>query len=185
MKCFTIGILAVVVAAGVVAGGAEQAQNAERLLKAAMNTEMVDGDLKAAIEQCQKIAAGSDRSIAVQALLRMPDQRFLLFARDNGDRDRPNVPGVCQSREAKLRRSVLRCPPGSSRQPCIQMAGRSSSGPLTWTLRTYVPTCGSANPGTTRTAMRTSAASNSKSLRSAVTTVAPCRRAVSAMSASF
>jgi Tol biopolymer transport system component len=47
------------------------AQDAARLLKAAMNTEVVDGDLKAAIEQYQKLAAGGDRLVAAQALLRL------------------------------------------------------------------------------------------------------------------
>jgi len=49
------------------------AQEQERLLKAAMNTELVNGDLKAAIEQYRKVAAGGNRTLAAQALLRMAE----------------------------------------------------------------------------------------------------------------
>lgn len=45
----------------------------EVALRAAIEIETVKGDLKAAIEQYKKIAAGSDRSIAVRALLRMAE----------------------------------------------------------------------------------------------------------------
>jgi Tol biopolymer transport system component len=49
------------------------AQDLERLFKAAVNTETVDRNCKAAIEQYKKVAAGSNRSLAAQALLRMAD----------------------------------------------------------------------------------------------------------------
>jgi len=45
----------------------------ERQLKAAMNTELVDGNLKSAIEQYKKIAQGSDRASAAKALVRMAE----------------------------------------------------------------------------------------------------------------
>lgn len=73
MKRFTIGLLAVVLATGIVPAGAGQAQDAERLLKAAVNTEMVDGNLNAAIEQYKKVAQSSNRVLAAQALVRMAD----------------------------------------------------------------------------------------------------------------
>src|SRR6185436_5335721 len=42
-------------------------------LRAAMETETVKGDLKGAIEQYRKIAQGSDRAIAAQALIHMAE----------------------------------------------------------------------------------------------------------------
>ena len=62
-----------VVLAVVLAGGALRAQDLERQFKAAMNTELVSGDLKAAIEQYRKVADGSNRALAAQALLRMAE----------------------------------------------------------------------------------------------------------------
>src|SRR5262245_16397296 len=52
---------------------AAQQSKADVALRAAMETETVKGDLKAAIEQYKKIAAGSDRVIAARALLRMAE----------------------------------------------------------------------------------------------------------------
>src|SRR5262245_26405907 len=49
------------------------AQDLERLFKAAVNTETVDRNCKAAIEQYKKVAAGSSRPLAAQALVRMAD----------------------------------------------------------------------------------------------------------------
>jgi hypothetical protein len=63
-------LLAIVLGLGAVMTGA---QDAARQLRAAMNTEMIDGDLKSAIEQYKKIAAGTDRAIAAQALLRLAE----------------------------------------------------------------------------------------------------------------
>ena len=68
MKRFAL-VVAVVVA--LVSG--LQAQDAARLLRAAMNTEDVDGDLEGAIAQYKKIAASGDRPVAAQALLRMAE----------------------------------------------------------------------------------------------------------------
>ena len=47
------------------------AQDLDRLFKAAVNTETVDRNCKGAIEQYRKVAAGSNRTLAAQALLRM------------------------------------------------------------------------------------------------------------------
>jgi Tol biopolymer transport system component len=49
------------------------AQDHERLFKAAMNTEFVDGDLTRAIEQYAKVAASANRALAAQALVRMAE----------------------------------------------------------------------------------------------------------------
>jgi Tol biopolymer transport system component len=49
------------------------AQDLERQFKAAVNTETVDRNCKAAIEQYRQVAAGSNRPLAAQALLRMAD----------------------------------------------------------------------------------------------------------------
>lgn len=55
------------------AAAAPQAQDAERLFTAAMNTELVDGNLKQAIEQYRKVAESRDRALAVKALVRMAE----------------------------------------------------------------------------------------------------------------
>jgi len=61
----------IAVVATVLATGADKAQDAERMLKAAMNTELVDGNLKIAIEQYKKVAQSGVRPLAAQALLHM------------------------------------------------------------------------------------------------------------------
>jgi Tol biopolymer transport system component len=61
----------VVIALAVFAAPGALAQDAARLLKAAINTEMVDGDPKAAIEQYKKVVASGIRPLAAEALLRM------------------------------------------------------------------------------------------------------------------
>jgi Tol biopolymer transport system component len=68
MKPIWIGIVAAVLAVG-----ADRAQDAERLLKAAMNTELVDGNLKAAIERYRKVAQSGVRPLAAQALVHMAE----------------------------------------------------------------------------------------------------------------
>jgi hypothetical protein len=62
-----------IVAAAALASQAVNAQDPARLFKAAMNTEMVDGDLKAAIEQYRRVSEAGDRPLAARALLRMAD----------------------------------------------------------------------------------------------------------------
>ena len=61
------------VVAVMLAAGADKTQDAERMLKAAMNTELVDGNLKAAIEQYKKVAQSGIRPLAAQALVHMAD----------------------------------------------------------------------------------------------------------------
>ena len=79
MKRITLGILVLVLGAGLMAelatavAAAGQGQDAGRLLRAAMNTEMVDGNLTAAIEQYKRVAASGDRALAAQALVRMAE----------------------------------------------------------------------------------------------------------------
>jgi len=68
MKRIVIGILAAVLSAG-----AQKTDDAERLLKAAMNTELVDGNLQAAIEQYRKVAQSGHRGVAAQALIHMAE----------------------------------------------------------------------------------------------------------------
>ncbi|MBI3279188.1 MAG: PD40 domain-containing protein [Acidobacteria bacterium] len=69
MKSILIGALAAILAAGA------QSNEAERQLKAAMNAELLNGDLKAAIKQYGEIAAKykSDRAVAAMALVRMAE----------------------------------------------------------------------------------------------------------------
>src|SRR5690242_19247218 len=68
MKAILIGAMTAMLAAG--------AQNeAERQLKAAMNADLVNGDLKAAIKQYGEIAAKyrSDRGVTAMALVHMAE----------------------------------------------------------------------------------------------------------------
>lgn len=73
MKRFWMGVLLAVVAAGVVRGqqtsGGQPSAGAR--LEAAIKKEVVDGDLKTAIELYRKLAGSSDRAVAARALLRM------------------------------------------------------------------------------------------------------------------
>ena len=63
-----LAVLALVVVAGI----APRAQGKPELaLKAAMDKEVVDGDLKAAIELYRQVGKSSDRAIAARALVRM------------------------------------------------------------------------------------------------------------------
>jgi len=55
------------------ASAALEAQDPERLLRAATNLEMVDGNLKDAIAQYRKVAASGNRVLAAQALVRMAE----------------------------------------------------------------------------------------------------------------
>ena len=55
------------------ASAATDAQDPERLFKTAMNTELVEGNLRAAIEQYRKVAESAPRPLAAQALLRMAE----------------------------------------------------------------------------------------------------------------
>lgn len=68
--------LALLVAVMTCLAGGLQAQDAARLLRTAMNTETIDGDLAGAIKQYQAIVAKyaqTDRAVAAEALLRMAD----------------------------------------------------------------------------------------------------------------
>lgn len=66
MKRFPLVVVAIVLAAG-----GPAAQDLERLFKSAVNTETVDRNCKAAIEQYKKVAASSNRTLAAQALMRI------------------------------------------------------------------------------------------------------------------
>ncbi len=70
---FTLSILALVAVA--VTFAAAQIDTARTMLEAARKTEVVDGDLKGAIEQYKKIvaSAGTNRPLAAQALVRMAE----------------------------------------------------------------------------------------------------------------
>jgi len=69
MRRFAVSVLAVIVLVSV----APYAQETERQFKAAMNTELVDGNLKSAIDQYKKVAASGNRALASQALVRMAE----------------------------------------------------------------------------------------------------------------
>ena len=68
--------IAVAVLAAALLAGAQPKDDAERLLKAAHNTELVDGDLKGAIKQYGEIVAKytkADRAVVAMALVRMAE----------------------------------------------------------------------------------------------------------------
>lgn len=66
-------LMTAVLVALVLGAVAPHAQEPDRLFKAAMNTELVDGNLTAAIELYKKVAEGSNRALAAQALVRMAE----------------------------------------------------------------------------------------------------------------
>src|SRR5262245_9203257 len=73
-KTFAASLVVVALAMMLAARSAviAQGQNkAQAALKAAMDKETLDGDLKGAIEQYKKLAQGSDRAIAAKALIQM------------------------------------------------------------------------------------------------------------------
>ena len=81
-----------------------------------MNTELVDGDLKAAIEQYKKVAEGGDRALAAQALVRMAEcyrklgdaqaqAVYRRIARDFGDQ--ADAVALARSRLAEAAAPVL------------------------------------------------------------------------------
>ena len=102
MKQFAFVMLAVTLVTGVPA-----AQDLERLFKAAVNTETVDRDCRGAIEQYRKVAAGNNRALAAQALLRMADcyrvmgdvEAQRIYERIVNDyRDQPETSAIARTR---------------------------------------------------------------------------------------
>ena len=76
MKRCGIAVLLALLTTAMLAARADKNPEAERLLKAAMNTELVDGNVKAAIDQYKRIVdqyGRSDRVTGAQALLRMAE----------------------------------------------------------------------------------------------------------------
>jgi Tol biopolymer transport system component len=73
MKRLYIVALLAVIAAGVVRGqqGVTAPTSAGAQLEAAIKKEVVDGDMKTAIEMYRKLAQASDRGVAAKALMRM------------------------------------------------------------------------------------------------------------------
>ena len=74
MKRNTLILVAIALCAFLVIGypiNQTKDDRAEVALQAAIKTETVDGNLKAAIEQYQKLANGSNRALAAKALVRM------------------------------------------------------------------------------------------------------------------
>ena len=69
MKRIALALLTLLV----VAAAAPRAQDVDKLFKAAMNTELVDGNLPAAIEQYKKVVQTGSRALAAQALVRMAE----------------------------------------------------------------------------------------------------------------
>jgi Tol biopolymer transport system component len=71
MRFQLMPVMLALVAAATLVGA--QAEEPRMLFEAARKLEVVDGDLTAAIAQYEKVAQGSDRALAAQALLRMAD----------------------------------------------------------------------------------------------------------------
>lgn len=72
-KFILIGILGAALAASPIVLGAQKQRDVELQLRAAMNTELVDGDFKAAIEQYRKVVKSGIRPLAAQALLHIAE----------------------------------------------------------------------------------------------------------------
>ena len=114
--------LATIVVALALAASGIEAQDAPRLFKRAMNTEMVDGDLSAAIEQYRQVVESADRALAAQALLRMAacyeklgdPQAGAIFERVG--RDFPD-----QTNAAAQARAALSRMPGGRTEPEARM----------------------------------------------------------------
>ena len=71
MRMMWIGLVATVLLG--VRLAAQKPQAAETLLQTAIKKEVVDGDLKGAIEQYKKVAQSGNRAVAAQALLHMAE----------------------------------------------------------------------------------------------------------------
>jgi Tol biopolymer transport system component len=110
-------ILGVAFAVGTLA-----AQDLDRLFKAAVNTEQVDGNVEEAIEQYKKVAAGTNRALAAQALLRMAEAYQKLGRAESMAtyqriiRDLPDQPGavaVARERLGIQRQTAASSPAGT------------------------------------------------------------------------
>lgn len=119
-----------VLAAIALASAAPDAQDPERLFKAAMNTELVDGDLRSAIEQYRKVADAAPRPLAAQALLRMAESYQKLgdlearavyerIVREFGDQ--PDTAAAARTRLSAMRPAVS--------EPMVQTTRRIWAGP--------------------------------------------------------
>ena len=136
MKALLIAIAAVALAAtiaGAAGAAGDAGQDAERQLKAAMNTELVDGNLKLAIEQYKKVADSGNRALAAQALLRMADCYQKL-----GDREAQTIYGrlVRDYGDQKAAAEMARAKLGNT-------DARATTGPVTrqlWTGASAVDT---------------------------------------------
>jgi Tol biopolymer transport system component len=69
MKRIALALLTIIVTAA----GAPRAQEADDLFKVAINTELLDGNLTAAIVQYKKVVQTGTRALAAQALVRMAE----------------------------------------------------------------------------------------------------------------
>jgi Tol biopolymer transport system component len=73
MKSLFTGLACASLLVGALALGAQKQDEVERQLKVARNMELVDGNLKSAIEQYRRVAQSGIRPLAAQALLHMAD----------------------------------------------------------------------------------------------------------------
>lgn len=129
-------IVLAVLALVVVAGVAPRAQSkADLALKAAMDKEVVDGDLKAAIELYRQIARGSDRALAARALIRMGQCYEKLGDAQARTAYEQVVREFADQKEAVEQARVLLSAGGRARQPesgiTVQQQWVLPAGPLT------------------------------------------------------
>jgi len=127
MKQMTILLAAASIVFGV---AIPRAQDYDRQLKAAMNTEIVDGNLKAAIEQYRKLSAAPNRVIAAKALIRLAECHQKLGDAEAGEIYERLVRDFGDQREAsdqaRARLLSLRSP---SPQRAVQAARQIWNGP--------------------------------------------------------
>ena len=73
MRRLVLAIVVLPVLAAALAAAGDQGQDPARLFKAALDLEMIDRNLPAAIEQYKKVVAVGDRTLVARALLRMAE----------------------------------------------------------------------------------------------------------------
>lgn len=118
-------LLTILMLAAVVAGQQKTAPDLEVRLKAAMQKELVEGDLKGAIEQYKKIVAdaGSNRAVAAKALLEMGQCYEKLGQAESANAYerilREYADQLEQAAQARTRLAALARPAGTANPPGV------------------------------------------------------------------
>ena len=166
---FAIALTVAALTAGVL--WAQASRTAEVQFKAAQQKELVEGDLKGAIKEYEKIAKGKDRALAAQALLRMAEcyvklgdadanKVYQRLIREFADQTaavsvaRARLGGATQAASAGLSRRLIPVPGPTSALPfAVSPDGRylaynNSNQPLVREILVRDLTTGSVRPVT-------------------------------------